>query len=119
MATKKVQNLKEKSIQKEKKKLKELIKTLPEEIQKANEPLIENLAFTIVMISDLKQEILTSGVREEYQNGENQKGYKESTYVKTYNTMIKNYITMMKTLNSILQNIDIDNEDELEEFRNS
>ena len=64
--------------------------------------LIYNAAFMAVKLEDLSKYIKENGVKEEYQNGENQFGYKESIEMKTYNTMIKNYTNIIKQLTDLL-----------------
>lgn len=58
--------------------------------------LIDNIAFMTVTLQDLQQIINEVGCVEEYQNGENQRGFKESTAVRVYNSLIKNYNTVVK-----------------------
>lgn len=93
-----------KRMKKYSKKIKKVLSVTTREVQSANETLVENLSFVIVVIEDLKEHILIHGIKEEYQNGENQKGYKESVESKTYNQLIKSYLAMMKVLNSVLPN---------------
>lgn len=68
------------------------------------EPLISKAAFMSVTLEDLQDIINQKGVIEEYQNGANQSGFKESVEVKVYNTMIKNYHAIMKQLIDLLPN---------------
>lgn len=93
-----------KRIKKYFKKIKKVLSVTSPEVQSANETLVENLSFVIVVIEDLKEYITIHGIKEEYQNGENQKGFKESVESKTYNQLIKSYLAMMKVLNSVLPN---------------
>lgn len=58
--------------------------------------LIDNMAFMTVTLQDLQKIINESGCVEEYQNGENQRGFKESTAVRVYNSLIKNYNAVVK-----------------------
>ena len=94
-------NLKNK-INKEIKRLKELFKKMDETKLKLAEKLIENAAFMSVTLDELKEDIRDNGVKEEYCNGENQYGYKESVESKNYNTMIKNYMNIIKQLNDMM-----------------
>lgn len=68
------------------------------------EPLISKAAFMSVTLEELQDIINKKGVIEEYQNGANQSGFKESVEVKVYNTMIKNYHAIMKQLIDLLPN---------------
>lgn len=108
-----------KRIKKEKKKYNKALKTATEEVKMANESLVDNLAFLEVTLQDLREHIIEHGVKEEYTNGENQKGYKESVEVKTYNNMIKIYISGVKTLNIALPKDAQFHDDEFEKFKNA
>ena len=63
----------------------------------------------IEIARNTKLELITkiaesNGIKEEYKNGANQFGYKDSVEVKTYNAMIKNYMAVIKQLNDLLPN---------------
>lgn len=60
--------------------------------------LISQAAFMGVMLDDLISQMYVVGVTEEYKNGANQFGTKESTQSKSYNAMVKNYVTVIRTL---------------------
>lgn len=64
--------------------------------------LIEKASFMHVTLTELQDQINKNGVKEEYMNGANQYGYKDSVEVKTYQTMIKNYAVVIKQLNEML-----------------
>lgn len=64
--------------------------------------LLARVAFMTVQLADIERHIDAEGVREMYQNGANQSGYKKSTYVEVYNAMIKNYATLTKQLADML-----------------
>ena len=66
------------------------------------DPLLQNAAFMKVTLEDLQDEIIRNGVIEEYQNGEHQKGVKQSASLQSYNSLIKNYASVIKSLSSIL-----------------
>ena len=55
-------------------------------------------------LDELMNTINENGIKEEYKNGANQFGYKDSVEVKTYNAMIKNYMAVIKQLNDLLPN---------------
>ncbi len=79
--------------------------------------LIENAAFMSVTLDDLKDHIKKHGIKEKYQNGNSQYGYKESIEAKNYNTIVKNYMNIMKQLNDMLpQGKRGDLEDEFDKF---
>lgn len=65
-------------------------------------PLLQNAAFMKVTLEDLKEVINTEGVTEEYQNGANQRGVKQSAALQSYNSLIKNYASVIKTLSQLL-----------------
>lgn len=64
--------------------------------------LLQNAAFMAVTLEDLQETINAEGATEEYQNGANQRGIKQSATLQSYNALIKNYTTVIKTLSSIL-----------------
>ena len=89
---------KDKRIKKEIAKYKKIFKDVDEDRKKAVEKLIENVAFMATTLEDLQDSINEKGCIEEYQNGENQYGYKESSEIKVYNSLIRNYNTSVKQL---------------------
>lgn len=70
------------------------------------EPSIEQTAKMEQYIMRLSEQLDEVGFIEEYQNGENQKGKKESTESKAYSTMVKNYNAIIRTLLSCLPETD-------------
>ena len=54
-------------------------------------------------LEDLQEEVNTYGTTEEYQNGPNQSGFKQSAALQAYNATVKNYNATIKTLAGILQ----------------
>lgn len=58
--------------------------------------LIDELAFMSCVLNDLKRDILDCGLTEEYQNGANQNGMKQSASLQAYNSTAKTYNTMFK-----------------------
>lgn len=89
-------------VDKEIKRLKELFKEIPQEKVELVEKLIQNAGFMSATLEELMQTINEKGVKEEYKNGANQFGYKDSVEVKTYNSMIKNYMAVIKQLSDLL-----------------
>lgn len=67
------------------------------------EPLTQNAAFMRATLEDLQEEVNTYGTTEEYQNGPNQSGFKQSAALQAYNATVKNYNATIKTLAGILQ----------------
>ena len=65
-------------------------------------PLIQNAAFMKVTLEDLQEAINDEGVVDEYKNGANQYGQKQSATLQSYNALIKNYASVIKTLAQIL-----------------
>ena len=84
------------------KRLSKLFKDLSKNKLELAKGLIENAAFMYVTLQELKEIINTNGVKEQYKNGKNQYGYKDSTENKTYDKMIKNYNNTIKQLNDML-----------------
>ena len=64
--------------------------------------LLQNAAFMKITLEDLQEIINAEGVTDEYQNGANQKGIKQSATLQGYNALIKNYTIVIKTLTQIL-----------------
>ncbi len=65
-------------------------------------PLLQNASFMKVTLEDLQEIVNREGVTEEYQNGANQRGVKQSATLQSYNALIKNYASVKKTLSSLL-----------------
>ena len=78
---------------------------------------IEEVAYMEEKLAQIKVEIDRTGFVEEYQNGENQYGTKESTASKAYNTLLKNYNSYIRTLIQALpETKDKEIDDGFEEF---
>lgn len=93
----------EKTLRKETNRMKRIFKPLLDDTAYAvSQGLINNAAFMYVTLLSLQQEILLNGCVEEYQNGANQSGIKESSAVKVYNNMIRSYNTVIKNLIGLL-----------------
>ena len=89
---------KDKKIKKEFRKLKTVFENLPEKQMKTVEKLIESAAFTAVCMEELQEKINEEGFETEYQNGENQKGVKQSVALSSYISLQKNYSKIIETL---------------------
>lgn len=107
-------------ITKEKNKILKLFTSVDSRIKKIVNPLIENAAYMKCELKRLKDYNIEHGVKEFYQNGKGQFGFKESVESKAYNTMIKNYLATIKQLNDYLpSNSKIDpDDDDFDDFCN-
>lgn len=61
-------------------------------------PLIQNAAFLRVTLDELQETINSDGLVDEYQNGRNQSGMKQSASLQAYNNTMKVYLMTIKTL---------------------
>lgn len=87
------------SATKEKKKLEKIFKAVMDDDDfKKVEGLIENAAFMRISLRELQQNVQEHGFIEVYQNGPDQSGTKDSTYLRAYNNMLKSYNTTIKQL---------------------
>lgn len=89
-------------ISQEIKRLKAIYKDLPEEKLIMAMHLIERVAFQLVTLEDLEEEINRTGFLEAYQNGDKQTGIKQSAALQAYNSLYKNYAATLKELTAIL-----------------
>lgn len=104
--------------------IKRRIKELQEALKQADEeklimvnPLIIQVARLEQQIEGLMSDLEQTGFVEEYKNGENQFGTKESTVSKAYSTTFKNYVNAIRTLLQCLPaSAPQDAEDALTEF---
>ena len=93
----------EKLLKKETNKLNKIFKPLLDDTSfNIAQGLINNAAFMYITLLSLQQDILLNGCTEEYQNGANQSGIKESSSIKVYNNMIRSYNTVIKNLIGLL-----------------
>lgn len=93
---------KEKRISQELERLKILFDQVDENQNAVATPLLQNASFMKVTLEDLQKIINEEGVTDEYQNGANQHGIKQSAVLQSYNALIKNYSGVMKTLSQLL-----------------
>lgn len=84
------------------KELKRIFSEVDADKMKVIEPSLIQAAKMELYICDLSAQLDEVGFVEEYQNGENQSGKKESTESKAYSTMVKNYNAVIRTLLSCL-----------------
>lgn len=61
-------------------------------------PLVRNVSFMRVTLDDLAKLINENGAVEEYKNGADQFGMKQSAALQSYNSLVKNYFATVKTL---------------------
>lgn len=93
---------KEKQIKTELNRLQKLFSNAAENKKALLAPLIQNAAFMKVTLEDLQTAININGAIDEYRNGANQSGYKQSAEIQSYNALVKNYAAVMKTLSQNL-----------------
>lgn len=93
---------KKKKIDSEKRKLKRVLKDIPDDTKKAVDKLIGNAAFMGVSLEILQDDINKNGWECEYKNGENQYGTKKSPAAELYNPLLKNYASVIAQLCSLL-----------------
>ena len=80
----------------------EIFQDIPDRTLKLVDKLIEMAVNMEIHIRKLEEELKGVGFVEQYQNGENQFGTKESTASRAYSTMAKNYTQVVRTLLSCL-----------------
>lgn len=83
-------------------KLKALYSELPENKMKLMMPLIQNASFMKVTLEELQATINQEGATDEYCNGANQFGRKQSANIQAYNSLIKNYNAVIDKLDKML-----------------
>lgn len=89
-------------IEQELTKLHQLYAELPENKMKLLEPLIQNASFMKVTLEELQATINDEGATDEYCNGANQFGRKQSANIQAYNSLIKNYNNVIDKLEKLL-----------------
>ena len=102
----------------EKKKLEDIVKDMPINKKKLMQGLIADASFMAEQLEILRKHITLNGWSEEYKNGQNQYGKKESVEAAAYCKTLKLYTTVIKQLSDqIDKSTDNENEqDELLEF---
>ena len=94
-----------------------IFKELSQEKKKLIKKSIEQAVHMEMQLDDLQIELEKVGFVEEYCNGNNQFGKKESTESKAYNTLMKNYISIIKVLlGELPQSKNEDNDEEFKKF---
>lgn len=94
--------LREQKIEAELDRIGRYFETMDENQKAIISPLVQNSAFMRVTLEELQQKITEEGVVEQYQNGANQFGMKQSAALQSYNTLVKNYASVTKQLFSLL-----------------
>ena len=90
--------VKDKAIKKETRRLAAIYQNIDENKRKVVDGLIKRAAFLAVSLAELEGIINDSGYTCEYQNGENQRGTKETPEVKIHIAMVKNYALVIRQL---------------------
>lgn len=102
------------------KKLKTLCKKLNEDSRAAISDLMDRIEFLSEQLDILQEHIKIHGVKEEYKNGANQYGFKESVESTIYTKNLKLYLSSVKQLIDILYRERVltldDDDDELSEY---
>ena len=94
--------MRDEKILKEKRKLNKTIRTLSKDKKILCAPLIDNIAFSVVQMEELRELIKRDGYYETYQNGENQKGLKKSIAADLIIQVGKNYSMFLGRLREII-----------------
>lgn len=94
-----------------------IFKDLSLEKKKLIKKAIEQAVHMEFQLDELQTALEKVGFVEEYQNGNNQYGKKESTESKAYNQLMKNYTAVVKILLAELpRTTTVDEDDEFKEF---
>lgn len=94
-----------------------IFKDISTEKKKLIKKAIEQAVHMEFQLDELQMALEKVGFVEEYQNGNNQYGKKESTESKAYNQLMKNYTAVVKILLAELpRTIPVDEDDEFKEF---
>lgn len=90
---------------KELKRLNTIFKDMPEDKKKTVVGLLENAAFQRVALTELQDQLNQSGYIETYQNGENQKGLKKSSFAEVYDKYLNTYSKIIKQLTDLIDKV--------------
>ena len=94
-----------------------IFKDISTEKKKLIKKAIEQAVHMEFQLDELQTALEKVGFVEEYQNGNNQYGKKESTESKAYNQLMKNYTAVVKILLAELpRTTPVDEDDEFKEF---
>lgn len=89
---------KDKAIRKEFNRLRRIFKDIPDDRKKTVLETLKNAAFQSYILKELQDSILEEGTMTEYQNGENQWGFKQNPDVTTYNSIYQRYMQSITLL---------------------
>jgi len=89
---------KEQRVDKEYRRIKSVLRDLDANKKKTVDSLMRNAAFMSICLVELQEEINENGFTEEYKNGKEQWGTKQSEAVKTHIAMTRNHAAIMKIL---------------------
>jgi len=89
---------KEQRVDKEYRRIKSVLRDLDANKKKTVDSLMRNAAFMSICLVELQEEINEKGFTEEYKNGKEQWGTKQSEAVKTHIAMTRNHAAIMKIL---------------------
>ena len=96
--------------------LNDIFNKLSDEKKKLVYPLVDNAIFIEEQLKQLQKIIKEDGVIDEYQNGNNQYGKKQSATMQTYNALIKNYNAIISKLSVMIEDIPQHTESPLEKI---
>ena len=113
----KLKNEIEEAVKKEERRLTKAFADLDSNKKSTVRQLIKTAAFLSVQLQVLETEINTNGVVEEYQNGQSQRGYKQSTAAATHIAMTKNLTAIMKQLTELVPVAEKKKKSRLQELR--
>ena len=82
--------------------LKQIYAPLSSEKMALAYPLIENMVFIEQQMESLQQIIASEGFTDEYRNGNNQFGKKQSANLQSYNALVKSYNMINSRLEGML-----------------
>lgn len=82
-------------------KMKKLLKLIPDERKAIAEKLIEEIAFMSATLAELRQTVINKGVVDNFKQG-SQEFMRESPALKAYNTTIQRYSLLYRQLTELL-----------------
>lgn len=101
-------------------KLKKIFADADEQKKALANSTLEEMAFIKVQLEELKEHIIKNGAVEIWRNSEKSYGYKQSSAVQSYNSLMKTYNTCQKIIvNDIFKDLSDNQTDELQAFMNS
>lgn len=96
---------KDKIINKKKRQLNKILKTIPDDKRAIGESLVDELVFMTGTLVDLKENIAKNGVVDFFKQGA-QEFYRESPALKSYNNTLNRYSQLYKQLVDLLPKTD-------------